>query len=61
MKKLTFFHNVGGINDLSIVQREENNDGWEEVCETYNEEKFVSRSVGCGALFIFHFAIDKWN
>ena len=50
MKKLTFFHNVGGINDLSIVQREENNDGWEEVCETYNEEKFVKN--GLSAKFV---------
>ena len=50
MKKLTFFHNVGGINDLSIVQRKENNDGWEEVCETYNEEKFVKN--GLSAKFV---------
>ena len=50
MKKLTFFHNVGGINDLSIVQREENNDGWEEICETYNEEKFVKN--GLSAKFV---------
>ena len=35
---------------MSIVQREENNDGWEEVCETYNEEKFVKN--GLSAKFV---------
>ena len=35
---------------MSIVQRKENNDGWEEVCETYNEEKFVKN--GLSAKFV---------
>ena len=35
---------------MSIVQREENNDGWEEICETYNEEKFVKN--GLSAKFV---------